>query len=138
MHSSLDSLSLQRMLLRVASGIGGTWTPALAVVEDSALKSIETRALADGRTLVTSSRMQIRAYGNANGTLYLLTMLRELSVVAPGVSADAYAGTRLSSAVSFECDATDPDSVLAAIDKCCEQIDADSHALRIALEDAHV
>lgn len=138
MHNSFDSLSLQQKLLRVASGIGGTWTPALAVVEDTALKSTETRELADGRTLVTRSRLQMNGYGSLQGTIYLVTMLRELSVVAPGVSAETYVGTRLTSSVSLECDPTDPDSVLAAIDKCCEQIDADSHALRIALEDAHV
>lgn len=138
MHNSLDSLSLQRMLLRVASGIGGTWTPALAVVEDTALRSNETRELADGRTLVINSRMQITNYCRPNGSLYFVTMLREMSVTAPGVTADVFPATRLQSGVSIECDPTDPDSVLAAIDKCCEQIDADSHALRIALEDAHV
>lgn len=136
MPTSLDSLSLQRMLLRITAGLGGVWTPALSVIDDASLKSRETRELADGRTLVTTSRLTVSSYGK-DGTMHFVTMLRELSVATPGQSIE-FQSTRMQSAVSFECDPTDADSVLSAIDKCCEQIDADCHSLRIALEDAHV
>ena len=138
MPTSLDSLSLQRMLLRVTGGIGGTWTPALAVLDDASLKSRETRELADGRTLVITSRVTVSSYGLTDKPSYFLTMLRELSVAAPGASIDGFRATRMSSAVSHDCDPLDADSVLVAIDKCVEQIDAECHSLRVAMEDAHV
>lgn len=137
MPTSLDSLSLQRMLLRITAGLGGVWTPALAVLDDASLKSSETRELADGRTLVITSRLTVSSYGTDN-KMHFVTMLRELSVAAPGESADAYRSTRMHSSTSVDCDPTDADSVLAAIDKCVELIDDQCHSLRIALEDAHV
>lgn len=138
MHTPVpDSLSLQRTLLRLTTALGGTWTPALAVIDDATLKSQETRELADGSTLVVRTRLHAGSPGSAP-QITMLTMCRNLHVAKPGTSVDYYNCTQLQSAHSVVVDFTDADAVLAAFDECCAVVDAQSHELRIALELAHV
>ena len=138
MHTSLlDSLSLQRTLLRLTTALGGTWTPALAVIDDATLKSQETRELADGSTLVVRMRLHAGATSSFP-EITMLTMCRNLHVAKPGTSVDDYNCTQLQSAHSVVVDFTDADAVLAAFDECCAVVDAQTHELRIALELAHV
>lgn len=136
MENQPDSLSLQRTLLRVTAGLGGTWTPARAVTEDTSIKSLETRPLADGRTLVVETRVTVTH--SAILQSHLMVMHRDLHIAAPGERLEAYGHTRLASHAAVACDFTDPDSILAAIDTCSEKLDEQCHALRTALEDAHV
>ena len=133
MHlTDFDKLSLQRLLLTVAGGIGGTWRPALSVNDDVCIGSREEHALVNGRKFRIEHRMT--AMQTAHMERPTLVMSRELQSRLGEYDWPA----TLTVIATVPCSFADADAVMSAIDACCEELDSKTRELRAAMEERNV
>ena len=128
----MDKMTLQRLLLTVAGGIGGTWKPSLSTVGDVVISSEERIEYTDGRAMIISHFMM--ATSTRSDGKPILSMVRELRLSESKHPFPA----RLNAAVCADCTFADADAVMTAVDACSEQLDAKVAELIQALEVAHV
>lgn len=134
-ETQLDSLSLQRLLLTVAGGIGGTWKPALATIEDVAIGSKETMQLRDGKTLTIEHRMTAMRTPTLG---YMLVLLRELQATNGSNAPAEITPARMTIVGATKCTFADADAVMSAIDIVTEELDTKMRTLCDALEAGNV
>jgi len=133
MHlKDFDKLSLQRLLLTVAGGIGGTWRPVISIAEDVCIGSREEVQLVHNRKLVIEHRMT--AMQTEHMQQPALVMSRELECRTSAYEWPA----RVNVLVTATCSFADADAVMTAIDECSEQLDSKVRELRAAMEERNV